>query len=785
MNTSSIRQQEWESVIPSLFFILLFIGLQVPVLGQTSAQVDRANKFFELAENYEAALPLYKEAVSNGEQDPQVMYRLGFCYMQAFTLDEKLKSIPYLEKAAGSNDKRVPNRVYYLLGRAYHLNINIDKAIDAYVTYRKTLSSEKEKEDVDRQLEICGNAQFFLSQDKGIVINSFGTKVNSRQTEYNPIVTADESYLFYTALEKERDEFVEKIMYSERFDGTWSEPNPVKLKTDRQVGTAGLSPDGREMLIFVGEGNNTGNIYITRKDGKKWTLPVTMGNQINSRYLETTASITPNGNTIYFASNRPGGQGGMDIYRAEKQENGEWSQPVNLGPEVNTPYDEDAPFIHPDGKTLFFSSDGHNTMGGRDIFRTVLVKGNWREPVNMGYPINTPSDDNYFSLTANGEKAYFSSERKGGKGGQDIYYFNMPEQDANIPLTMIKGRILVGEDKESMKPVPTTIKVLDKTNNEKLDYVYNPSKDKGNYLIILPPGRNYDLIIESDGYLPYTVNVNIPNQTYFYELYQEILLKPIKQFDEVVGQEVFVNNAFYDTEQKAEEVVRQANEAMLVRNDSLDLYDMMEAIISSTDTAAYEYLLDLMYTTNPIDSIDFESLESDKVEAAGVAYYYDETGPDDLIAQNIGDETIYTLPTFFVTKEAVKQKEQEIEVTHYDKSLLDKTYTVYFGAGLSKVTDKEKDKLAPVLETLKQHEVLGVEIAGYASPEGDEERNRELSKERAIKVLQFLNTRGIVRRRILAKGYGAIASNARLDEGRKVEIRLIDILKESGEAPVR
>jgi outer membrane protein OmpA-like peptidoglycan-associated protein len=764
------------SIIWLFLWCITSANLAVWAQGSDDALVDRAHKFFELAQNYEAALPLYQQAVDNGYSDPLVFYRLGVCYSYAPQLEEQYKGIPYLEKAyAQKSDERIPGEIDYFLGKMYHRDIQIDKAIRHYKTYQKTIaSSDKEKaEDVQLQLEICENAAKLLKESKGIVIHSF-SNINSNYTEYNPLVTADESMLAFTAVREERGKIVERIYTSHRIGDRWSEPEVLDVKTKYNVGTAGLSTDGREMLIFVGGEGNTGSIYSIKRDGKGWTSPANISERVNSRYMETTASITPNGKVLYFASNRPDGYGGMDIYRSVKQADGSWGKPENLGPNINTEKNEDAPFIHPDSRTLFFTSDGHNTMGGNDIFRSLKINGEWKKPENLGYPINTPTDDNYFTLTANGKMGYFSSERKGGKGGQDIYYFEMPESEANIPLTMIKGKILAGEE---LEPVPTRIKVVDVEASQKLDYVYDPDPETGNYLIILPPGRNYDLIIESEGYLPYTVNVNIPNQTYFYELYQEIHLKPIKQFDVIVGQEVEVKNAFFDVHGKLQEEQRMANEAQLVQNDSLDLYDMMESIIATTDTSAFNYLLDLMYETNPIEEVNFEEISEEKLESAGLAYYYDETGADDLVAKKVGDETVYSLPTFYVTEEAIKQKNnKKVSNPGYDKSLLESMSKVYFEVGESSLQPADEAQLADVLAKLKKYVELGIEISGYASPEGDAEANRRLSNERAIAVLNYFNQRGIVRRRIVARGYGATANQeSSPEESRRVEVKIIDI----------
>jgi len=310
-----------------------------------------------------------------------------------------------------------------------------------------------------------------------------------------------------------------------------------------------------------------------------------------------------------------------------------------------------------------------------------------------------------------------------------------------------------------------------------VDYVYDPDPQTGNYLIILPPGKNYDLIIESEGYLPYTLNINVPNQTYFYELYQKINLKLIKQFDVVVGQEVSVNNAFYDTKQEGSYSPRKANEAMLVQGDSLDVYDMMDAIIAAEDTAAFNYMMDLMYTVNPVDDIDFDATE-DAMEIASRTYYYDESDTTTLQSRVVEGETIYSLPTMYVTEEAEKQKKaktQKKEVK-YDKSLLEPVYKIYYEVGAANFDEKYNAQLQEIYEHLQANKSLGIQISGYASAEGDPEFNRKLSNKRAIEVVNFFNFKGVVRRRIIAKGYGSTkADTTNAAENRRVEVKIVDL----------
>ena len=458
----------------------------------------------------------------------------------------------------------------------------------------------------------------------------------------------------------------------------------------------------------------------------------------------------------------------MDIYRSELQEDGTWGKAVNLGKEINSRADEDAPFIHPNQNMLFFTSNGHGSMGGDDIFRSVYRDGKWSKPENMGYPVNTTANDGYFTLIADGSTGYFSSDRKGGAGSQDIYMMTMPDNFETIPLTMIKGRIL---DAETKKPLPTKIYVIDKKTNKKLDFVYHPDRKTGDYLVILPPNKNYDMIIESDGFLPYTLNIDIPNQTYFYELFQQILLKTIKHFDVVVGQEVEIKNAFYDSREDEVSSMRKEYEASLINTDSIDVFELMGDLINARDTSGIDYLVSLILMTDPIEKVNFDEKTNEKLQTARRLYYYDESDESKFEKKTVDGEVIYSLPTMYVTKEAEVQKLHSKPVASYDPKLLEKGLKVYFKSGESELETRYEQPLDDLLDILKKNPGLGVEISGYASPEGNEEYNRELSNKRAISVLNYLNHRGIVRRRIVAKGFGATSSEHLTNE----ELRRVDV----------
>ncbi len=768
---------KYSMVMKRLLIVLAFIAALIPSgLAQSGKSLAEAERYFGI-KNYEQALPLFLEAIQSGEKDPMVHYKTGVCYQKSASIQDQSKAIGYYAFAL-KNKAQVPATVYFDLGELYLRSEDIQRAIESFNQFKVLAKADKAAvARADRTLSMCHSAIALMSVPRPVTVYNFSSVVNTTYTEYNPVVSADESTMAFTALRpntgktRSGDKFIEEIYISYNNSGTWSEPVPIPVSAEKNVGTAGISADGQKMMIFMGGVDDPGNIFVINRSGENWSKPTVWAPTVNSKHLETTASITPDGKTIYFASDRLGGKGGLDIYKTELQANGSWSAPVNLGEPVNTNDDEDAPFIHPDQKTLYFTSNGHNTMGGRDIFASRFVQGKWTKPENMGYPVNTTANDNYFTLIANGTRAYFSSDRKGGYGAQDIYYLDMPANASTIPLTMIKGKILNGE---TGKPIPTKIYVIDNETNNRLDFVYDPDPETGSYLIILPPAKNYDIVIESEDFLPYTVNVNVPNQDYFYELYQQINLKAIRQFDIVVGQEVEVKNAFYDANRDVKADLRKSHEVKLAQTGKVDVYDLMFDLIAAGDEEGVDYVLELIRLSNTIENIDFSD-NNQKLEVATRTYYYDESDESKFEQKNVGDKTILSLPTFEVTKEALQQKNQPAKKTpSYDRAVLAKQLKIYFDAGKNNLKPQYNTQLDEVLAALNKYPDLSVEISGFASQEGSEEMNRELSNKRAIEVLNYLNHRGIVRRRIVAKGYGASKSEASKEEGRRVEVRIVD-----------
>ncbi|MDX1902589.1 MAG: OmpA family protein, partial [Thermonemataceae bacterium] len=691
--------------------------------------MKKADEAFEQGD-FQKALGLYLPIAKKQPQNSVVQYKVGVCYLKSKDALEQLKAFSYLENAKKHLSQETPKRLYHYLGRSYHLQQKFDEALAHYELFKKEApANDKFQAENQRAIELSNNAKIIIANPIKMPIQNLGKPINTENAEFAPIISADESLLAYTFVSNKTGA-KEQIFAAQKKNYEWTSTNPINFKPEKNVGTIGLSPDGQKMLIYIGEANNKGSIYQSQKSAKGWNEPEKLGTEINSGYMESTASISADGTVMYFASNRPGGFGGKDIYKVERQSDGSWGKATNLGETINTPYDEDAPFIHPDKKTLFFASEGHSSIGGSDIFKSILENGLWKKPENMGYPINTVFNDSYFVITANAKKAYFSSDRPNGAGKQDIYSIILPDSKNNA-LTMVKGKILAGNPPQ---PVPTQIKVIDKQTKEYLKYIYNPNPQTGDYLMIFPPGKNYDMIITAEGYLPYLVTINVPNQDYFYESYQEITLQKKLENGKEVGQEITIKNDFDPEKENPNNF----------QGRDLDLYDMMEDIIESEDSVALNYLLEVVYKNKQIDEKESQNAEEDAIQ---VTYMYtDENGQ--LVPYKVGDETIMTLKGIDTDDYSVNSGEIK----------LNKSYTAYFAGNSAQLDKRAIQEIKRFSDYMKQNSDVKVEILGYASSEGQAANNQKLSENRAKAVYDYFVSQGVDKNKITFKGFGGNAS---------------------------
>ncbi|HEY6162371.1 MAG TPA: hypothetical protein VI112_14155 [Bacteroidia bacterium] len=494
-------------------------------VGSDKTTFEKAEALFE-EENYEEAFPLYKKLEERYPEEPIVIFRLGVCYL--FQPGGGKTSLEYLERLDQSKFKKTD--LAYYLGRSYHLNYKFDEALTQLNEFvlRKNVK-QKEKDDAMRFIEYSKNGKELMLHPRGVKIANIGPPVNTKNSEYVPVISSDESVLIYTYrgerskggkqfLPDQPDpqgEYFEDIFITTKDStGQWKEPESIgdNINTTGHDACIALSNDGQKLFIFKNLPSDVGAIYMSRLVGDTWTDPQPLKGEVNSNYWEGSISLSWDERTVYFSSERPGGYGGKDIYSATLQPDSSWGDVKNLGPTINTAYDDDAPFIHPSGEFLIFSSKGHNTMGGYDLFRTDLVGDTaWGEPENLGYPINTTGDDIYYVLTSDGRKGYYSSGSIGGMGKQDIYLLSPAIIGKKIVLVLAKGQVTLDD-----KPVSAEITVINALTGKTVA-VFHSNSNTGRYLINFPSGKEYKLVFKLESFDPMTRTLNTLAVDSFYE----------------------------------------------------------------------------------------------------------------------------------------------------------------------------------------------------------------------------------------------------------------------------
>ena len=498
-----------------LVLFVLIVSSQL-IISQSFKKLYKESFHFLEVNDYEHALPLLMKMHEMKPDNANTNFSIGNCLMNLSHREHE--SIPYYEIAmegltigyriGNHREKKAPLDVIELLGRAYHKNYEFEKAVDKFEFYSNFLAENNwdDKRANNRRIRQSKYAKEL--KENPIDVDVIPIKsVNSKYPEYRPKVNAEENIMYFTSkrpggsseILDDQGEFYEDIYYSEKKHNVWTEPVLVQdlINTQENSSCVYLSADAQMMyLSMVNNDPKVGNIgrglYESKLEGDHWTEPKFLNEKINSKYWETYASLDIYSNILLFVSDREGGYGGKDIWMVKKLPNGEWAEPQNLGEPINSEYDEESPYLHPDGKTLYFSSKGHKVMGGYDIFKSNLQADlTWSAPENMGYPINTVVDDLFFTPTVNGKRAYFSSYRSDGIGEYDIYRMNLVSEE-EADLAVYKGIV---KDTEGNVVKDVVISIFDENMDDKYG-IYRPNELSGRFLFVLQPGHNYEVVYE-------------------------------------------------------------------------------------------------------------------------------------------------------------------------------------------------------------------------------------------------------------------------------------------------
>jgi len=464
-------------------------------------------------ENYQLALPVFQDLWKLDSNNTEINFGLAKClYVVRLNKQESFK---YFKKSLSDYPK-----AYYYLGILYRYRLKFEASKQCFLNYKKTLTNQMgdEYDETMRQLSKTQMASESYKAPQEVIVRNLGENINSPYPDYAPFITPDEQSLYFTSrrpnLEHpERDPYgfpFEDIYVSNKRKGKWEQAENIETPVNSSIHDAclGFSKDGQIMYIYRTEPDMiSGDIYISKFENTQWSIPRKYTKALNYPYsTEASLTITQDEQTIYFSSDRAGGYGGKDLYRITRLPNGQWSLPLNLGAWINTPYDEDAPYVALDGRTLYFSSKGHEGLGDYDIYVTHMdSNGIWQQPKNLGYPINTVFNDIFFIQSYDGKTNYFSSDRPEGLGSMDNYEIQFP--DFKRDYVLLQGRV-VRKDNSFIVNLSAVITVIDKKTN-KLQGIYRTNKRTGKYVLALLPRHYYKIIVELNGYYTFVANIDL------------------------------------------------------------------------------------------------------------------------------------------------------------------------------------------------------------------------------------------------------------------------------------
>ncbi len=490
--------------------VALTAALAAPASAQsTRKDLKTGNKFFE-QENYRASLPYYERVLAKDPNNAKALFNAGIAYMSF----DKEKASDYIYKAQKLKPK-VSKDVEYWLGRVDHLNYNFDEAVAHFQAYNATLKKkDARKEELAQLIQHSKNAKVQFNSPKDIFVKNLGPTINTQYSEHSPVISSDDKLLIFTsrgesvtgATGKTTDsknksvaadgEYYEDIFEAIRVDDeNWQKPRSLSgvLNGKGHDASTQLFDNDTKLLMYRDE--NNGDILVSEKSGGDWTAAKELSSNINSKgYKEADAYITPDGLTIFFATGKYSEDGTLDLYTSTRPAGGDFGPAKSLGANINTKYDDDSPYLSKDGKTLYFSSRGHNTMGGYDIFKSDYDEAGrkWGTAQNMGYPINTPDDDSYYRLSPDGSYAYLSSYRIGGYGEKDLYTINY------IKNTTIMGKVFSSRDSTTV--IPGVELVFSGAQADKTALSFRDiSKPDGAYQVAVLSGRTYQVAVSKDG----------------------------------------------------------------------------------------------------------------------------------------------------------------------------------------------------------------------------------------------------------------------------------------------
>ena len=530
-------------------FLVLFVQAQdAPLSRRGKETFDKAQKAWQ-ARQINEALVLFEKVEETDPSNPEINLRLA----QIYELQKKseLAKKHFLKFVTLRPSDPQSSSAYQWLGSNLFKNENYDSAL---VYFEKALSLAPARSSLSRLAQkSAASAKFAnnaVQHPVKVHKRSMGDTVNFLNSQFFPVMTADDETLIFTGLTENKDE---NIYITHRIPGGWDVPEEISktINTTNNEGTCSISADGRTLVLTAcNRPDSYGgcDLYISKKQGNDWSAPQNLGETINSRNWESQPSLSADGRILYFASDRRGGQGKLDIWYSVLKNKDVWSEPKNLGPGINTPDDDNAPFIHANGRTLFFASNGLPGMGGFDIFLSQKTDTTWSAPKNIGYPINTQTDQVALYISANGKKAYYTDDNSDKTAGRSLLYtFDLPDTLQNLvtPTRYAKGKVI---DKKTQKPLSSSIELYDLKVQQKVAE-FSSDAQTGNFLAVLNRGSEYAFYVSKAGYLFKSLTFSVSDSVSSLNL--EIPLEAIEKDRTEVLNNIFFNSGEYTLDDKS------------------------------------------------------------------------------------------------------------------------------------------------------------------------------------------------------------------------------------------
>jgi len=583
-NTQIFRHSLAKLSTSLLLLILLSCNTAISIAQSTSSDkkaqklYTEAQAFYQAYKLNEAELTLNKAL----ERDPnfvEAQTLLAYIYIDN---NQQEKAKASFEKAIAINPRVIPNNFFFL----GELELNEGNYEEAKKHLSQFISIEEVNPKIlERAKQQLDNINFALEAKKNPYpfepIN-LGANINSEFLEYFPSMTVDEKTILFTRRlpdPKSPTKYNEDFYISTKVNGEWQKAQNMgtPINTEINEGAPSLAANGQLMIYAACEifgnygggklGKGSCDLFYSVKNDQVWTKPINLGEVINTNNWETQPSFSADGKSLYFVKGKRGMQSMNDgnIYVTKLQADGSWSKPTPLNANINTPGNEESVLIHPDGKTLYFSSDGHVGMGGLDIYMSQLDENrDWGPAVNLGYPINTHKNENSLLVSPNGKIAIFASDREGGYGGLDLYQFDLPQNFAPNKVTYFAGKIY---DSKTKKPLGARFELLDLESGEAIIEAFSDNTT-GEFLVTLPTGKNYALNSSKNGYMFFSENFSLINYASDEPFVQNVPLNPILAGEKIILKNIFFETAKYDLK-KESKVELDKLVAFLTKNENL------------------------------------------------------------------------------------------------------------------------------------------------------------------------------------------------------------------------